>query len=284
MTDKIFDNNNSGEDTVFTDIVDDTIDERNTNDMNDSFSQEDKFPTPDNIFAVNTIEIDTETLSPTQITYSNDDDGQCRIKDFPIYIQSEEILDDDVEIEEVKDSAPRKYDPKKPRHIDGRFDFIELFIFTLVAVMFITSFLFRHSIVDGSSMENTLSNGEHLIISDLFYTPKYGDIIVCEDYTTVLKKPIVKRVIATEGQTVLITYNKIYVDGVDVTHDYEYISEPNYTYEPLEIIVPEGELFVMGDHRNNSTDSRDIGTISEDAVLGKVILRFYPFNKFGTVK
>ena len=162
----------------------------------------------------------------------------------------------------------------------------ELFIFSLAAVLLITTFLFRHSVVDGSSMENTLFEGEHIIISNLFYTPERGDIIVCEDYTTNLRKPIVKRVIGIAGDHVEIDYSgKVKINGELIDEDYVYI-DPWIPYfdEPVDVIVPEGELFVMGDHRNVSTDSRDIGTIKEDSILGKVLLRFYPFENFGRVE
>ena len=116
------------------------------------------------------------------------------------------------------------------------------------------------------------------------YPPKRGDIIVCEDYSTNLKKPIVKRVIAIEGDTIIITPDKrVYVNGELLDEsDYVFLDGLDYT-KPVNLTVPDGELFVMGDHRNDSEDSRSIGTISEDSVLGKVILRFYPFNKFGPV-
>ncbi len=207
-----------------------------------------------------------------------DEDGQYRFS---------ELEESDSEPRQSLPSEPEeeKYNPEKPRRIDGRFDILELFVFTLLAVMIITSFFFRHSIVEGESMENTLHGGEHLIISDLFYTPKHGDIIVCEDYTTAIPKPIVKRVIAIAGDTVEIKRNgNIYINGVLLVEDYVNIDIPNYEYDELTVKLSEGELFVMGDHRNESTDSREIGTVSEDSVLGKVLLRFYPFDKFGTVK
>lgn len=204
--------------------------------------------------------------------------------------EENEVLPHSEEAEPEEETEQEEYNPEKPRKIDSRFDFVELFVFTLALVMIVSSFFFRHSVVTGASMESTLFEGEHIIISNLFYTPKRGDIIVCTDYTTAIKKPIVKRIIALGGDTVKITYSgetphgEVYVNGVLLEEDYVYIDMPNYHYLPIkEFTVPEGELFVMGDHRNESSDSRDpyVGTISEDSVLGRVLLRFYPFDRFG---
>ena len=201
---------------------------------------------------------------------------------------SSEIDDDSPEDREDVDEEEKTlppFNPKKPRSIDNRFDFLELFIFTLLAVMILTSFVFRHSIVEGDSMQNTLQTGEHLIISDLFYNPDRGDIVVCEDYTTGLRKPIVKRVIAVEGDLIEIKADgSIYVNDKLLDEDYTYVNADNYRYNPMKLRVPENEIFVMGDHRNASTDSRDFGCVSEDAILGRVLIRFYPFDKFGTVE
>ena len=177
------------------------------------------------------------------------------------------------------------YNEEENRHpIHGLFDFLELFVFSFVAVLVFTTFFFRHSVVEGNSMIDTLHEGEHLIISDLFYTPERGDIIVCEDYSTSLRKPIVKRVIATEGDyvQVLIT-GEVFINGKLIEEDYVYIDGP-LPITPVDTVVPEGEVFVMGDHRNMSTDSRMFGTIDEDSIIGKVLLRFYPFDTFGRVE
>ena len=151
--------------------------------------------------------------------------------------------------------------------------------------MLITTFFFRHSIVEGSSMENTLHEGEHLIVSDLFYTPKRGDVIVCEANIYGEMKPIVKRVIAVEGEHIVVTPDgHVFIDGKELIEDYIFI-DGQVDGLPVDLEVPEGEIFVMGDHRNNSHDSRDddVGTIKVDAVLGKVLLRFYPLDKFGAI-
>ena len=227
------------------------------------------------------------------------DEGKKDDVNFDEYAEEDDIHEDfesdtendeefEIEFYEEEDSnKKRREKPVGSRFIDSLFDFIELFIFSLAAVFIITTFFLRHSVVDGTSMERTLYDGEHIIISDLFYKPKRGDIIVCEDYSTDLPIPIVKRVIALAGDRVEIdTYGNVKINGelLDET-DYVYI-DPNssFTYDPYDQVVPEGEIFVMGDHRNVSSDSRAIGTIKEDSILGKVLFRFYPFDKFGAVE
>ena len=188
--------------------------------------------------------------------------------------------------DKYEDPDREKYNPKKPRKVDARFDFIELFVFTLLAVILLTTFVFRHAVVEGPSMQNTLQDGEHLIISNLFYTPEKGDIIVCQDRETGHYEPVVKRVVATAGDTIEVIDSIVYLNGekMDETNYVLIDGKDNYANFP-EVTVPEGMIFVMGDHRNNSADSRAFITtfVREDAVLGKVILRFYPFDQFGRV-
>ena len=185
--------------------------------------------------------------------------------------------------EETDVSDPTVYNSEKPRKIDARFEFIELMILTLVAVFVLTSFFFRHSIVDGDSMMNTLQNGDCLITTNLFYTPKQYDIVVIEDHSVGIYHPLVKRVIAVGGDEVKVTKNEIYVNGELVRDDFVYIDSETYKYTPATFTVPEGRIYVLGDHRSDSTDSEDFGTVSVDSIIGKVLFRFYPFSEFGSV-
>lgn len=192
------------------------------------------------------------------------------------------------------EESATKYDPEKPRAMDWVFDIAEMFVFVLLIVMLLTSFVFRHSVVEGRSMMNTLEDGDHLIISDLFYTPERGDIIVFEDYSTSLKKAVVKRVIGLPGETVEVRLNEsgdvvAYINGELLTEDYAFnakdcdIDTSNFN-KP--IVLGDDEIFVMGDNRYHSQDSRasSVGPIRIDAILGKVIVRFFPFDKLGTVE
>ena len=158
----------------------------------------------------------------------------------------------------------------------------------IVIVLF--TFFCRIAVVSGPSMESTLFNGEVLLVSDLFYEPTPGDIIVFQSNTIFDNEAIVKRVIATEGQVVDIDFQNwiVYVDGEAVEEPYisaeagRYMNASDYTF-PL--TVEPGKIFVMGDNRNLSTDSREkrIGLIDERFVLGRVLFRVLPTDSFGTV-
>ncbi len=186
-----------------------------------------------------------------------------------------------------KDSAVKRktvYNPDKPRRSDTVFDFIELLIISLVAVLILTSFFFRHSRVQGDSMLKTLEDGDHLIISDFLYKPQRGDIVVIEDFSTGYNFALVKRVIAVEGDRIVIVNGKVYVNGELLDEPYVYRDGLDKYTRPINDTVPEGKIFVLGDHRNDSADSRIFGFVDEDSVIGKALIRVYPFDKFGAIE
>ena len=155
-------------------------------------------------------------------------------------------------------------------------------IYLLAIVMIVFVFLFRIVVVSGSSMYSTLWNGDWLLVtgSVLYKDPQPGDIIVASKDSFNFGEPIIKRVIATEGQTVDIDFDTgiVYVDGVAL--------QENYTYTPTNvqegivfpITIADGCIFAMGDNRNNSRDSRDpsIGMIDTREILGKAIFLLFP--------
>ncbi len=179
--------------------------------------------------------------------------------------------------------------------IAGILDYAEIFVISVCAVLILFSFVFRLCKVVGPSMEQTLYQDEMLIVSDVGYEPQREDIIVFHQ-TGYLNEPIVKRVIATEGETVDIDFDTWTVTVTD-TEGNTFILEEDYMHldsknailksnQSYPYTVEKGKVFVMGDNRNHSTDSRStiIGTVDERRILGKLILRVTPFDKFGKVE
>lgn len=171
------------------------------------------------------------------------------------------------------------------------FDWLGSLLIALVCVLIVMAFCFRIIDVDGTSMEPTLINTDKVVITDLFYTPHNGDVIVIshgEEY----QKPLVKRVIAIPGQTLKLDFekNEVYVDGVLLDEPYiqGFLKQADKTAEEINGVIPEGKLFVMGDNRTVSLDSRSksIGLIDLNDVIGKAQLVVIPhsYNDNGELK
>ena len=175
------------------------------------------------------------------------------------------------------------------------YDWLQMFLGCVVAAVVLFNCVARLTRVDGGSMDTTLQHGEIMLIWSLGYTPKQGDIVVLNKTSVLLPdwtepRAIVKRGIATGGQTVDVDYSTgtVYVDGqaLDEPYLHEEMRRPGApSMQETHWEVPEGSIFVMGDNRNYSTDSRDslLGTIDTDYILGRAVLALWPLGRFGTV-
>lgn len=170
------------------------------------------------------------------------------------------------------------------------YEWVQSLVGSVLVVVAIFTFVIRMMGVDGHSMLNTLQHGDRLLVvnSMLYHDYKYGDIVILRKNGVFDDDPIVKRVIAVEGQMVDIDFAEgiVYVDGEALEEDY--IREPTYTTEGTEfpLTVPEGSIFVMGDNRNGSSDSRDyrLGTVDTRYVIGKAAFLIFPGPDYETEK
>ena len=206
---------------------------------------------------------------------------------------SEGFSVDTFNLENLEETAEEKISTKKTL-AEEVFDWVDMVAFAVIAVVIIFSLVFRVATISGPSMQNTLHSGEQIIITNFAYEPKQGDIVVVSRNTlnsaadTEDEGPIIKRVIAVGGQTVDIDFEEgiVYVDGVALKEDY--ISTPTTRKFEVDfpVYVPEGNIFVLGDNRGNSLDSRsdrigENGLIDTRYVLGHAIFRFLPFDRIG---
>ena len=168
------------------------------------------------------------------------------------------------------------------------YDWIQCLITALIICVMIFVFFIRVIDVVGTSMLPTLQHGNKMLVSGFLYKPKYGDVVVFKADSYDPDKALVKRVIAVGGDDINIDFDKgiVYVNGEPIEEPY--INE--LTKTKLDFIgpkeVPEGCVFVMGDNRNASTDSRDsrLGMVDERYILGHVQSVVFPISDFGTVK
>ncbi len=185
---------------------------------------------------------------------------------------------------------------KRPTLAFEMFDWLEVVVTAIIAVVLIFTLVFRVATIKGRSMQNTLFENQKVIITNWLYTPKNGDIVVVsrniDNSPSVdqAKTPIIKRVIAVSGQTVDIDFTAgvVYVDGVAL--DEPYTRTPtNLSYDvTFPLYVPDGYVFCLGDNRNDSLDSRssmigENGLIDTRYILGHADWRIFPFDQIGKI-
>lgn len=193
----------------------------------------------------------------------------------------------------IEDEPPKKekLNPKKEV-----IEWLGVIASALIIVVVLFGFVFRVAIISGDSMKNTLLNGDVVVITNLDYEPKQGDIVVVsrnvdnkpENLRDEGSGPIIKRVIATEFQIVDINFEtgEVKVDGMVLDEPYISSLTLNEYDVKFPVTVPEGHIFVLGDNRRVSLDSRsgrigNNGMIDTRYVLGRAVYRFFPFDKMG---
>ena len=197
------------------------------------------------------------------------------------------MMENDTPQEESSNPSPKNWKKEV-------MDWVVSIVLAIIIALIMRNFVFTLVEVEGESMYPTLEDGDRLFTRIIAYNkPQQGDIIIFnpsiseEDRSPNKDTAYVKRVIALEGQTVDIQDGKVIVDGVILEEDY--ISEEIYgksqNATEFPFTVPEGTVFVLGDNRNRSHDSRskDVGAVPLDNIIGKAQIRLLPFETFGTL-
>ena len=171
------------------------------------------------------------------------------------------------------------------------FEIVETLVLTLIIFFVIQTFVAQPYRVEQQSMERTLEPDQYVLVDKL--TPRFdaysrGDIVVFEPPEAWVeggpKTPFIKRVIGLPGETIEIRDGAVVIDDVRLDEGYVFDLQPTVASdEPARWVVPEGELFVMGDHRAASADSRAFGTIERSTVIGRAWLRYWPISTLGVL-
>jgi signal peptidase I len=189
-------------------------------------------------------------------------------------------IDEQLELEKIEQEKLEL--EKRENRRKETIEWIKTIIFA-VALYFVIDFFVARVIVDGHSMNPGINDGDLMLVNKVAYTFSdidYGDVIVFP-YPNNPEKDYIKRVIAKEGDTIETIDGLVYVNGEMVN---EYYLDPDAKQTIPQTIVPEGEVYVLGDNRNNSSDSRRWGTLSEEDIIGKAFFTYWPIQDIGIVK
>lgn len=219
----------------------------------------------------------TESLSPQES------------KETSAAVESEQ----EVKLKSKQSKETEAYKEEKPAQtnygtVTSIFEWIQPLLFALVFITMLLTFVFRQVTVSGSSMYDTLEDGDRLIVTNMFYEPQVGDIVVISHGQS-YEHALIKRVIALEGQTLSIDFETgdVVVDGVLLDEKYIRGKTMEDKSDPLKVpsVIPEGYVYVMGDNREGSSDSRNkkIGLIKKSDIVGKAQFRIFPFSSFGSI-
>lgn len=170
------------------------------------------------------------------------------------------------------------------------FDFLQSIVVVLAIMVMIYLFVMSPQEISGASMEPNFHNGEYILTNKIEYklkNPSRGDVVI---FKSPLNKDIdyIKRIIALPGETVILKDSALWVNGKKVAEPYlapdVYIFGGSYLREGVEVTVPDGQYFVVGDNRPHSSDSREFGPIAKEDFIGKALVRYWPFDQMGLVK
>ncbi len=163
------------------------------------------------------------------------------------------------------------------------YDVLDIVVPALLVVSLVFLFFMRIAGVDGDSMNDTLQNNDRLLMVNFLYEPQRGDIVIVNRFhkgDEKIEEPLIKRVIGVAGDTVRVEPTAVYLN--DEKLDEPYVNYKNLPYGAT-VTVPEGCVFVMGDHRNNSRDSREYGCFRLEELVGKAVFRLFPTEMFGGI-
>lgn len=195
----------------------------------------------------------------------------------------------------VTEEKKEELSEEEDKPFSDALEWVNSVVFAIAAVLLLNLFVFRSITVSGDSMNNTLMNGDRVLTENFFYTPKRGDIVILQAdrlknrTLDVYGEPIIKRVIAVEGDTVCIDFVKgeVFINGELIEEDYikdlTHLNPPGGMENEKVYTVPENCVFVMGDNRNGSNDSRnlqDVGFVDQELIMGRAFVRFMPFKDF----